>query len=167
MQFAEVSTQTQNKHRIRDDEREKIRAANRALMVRLMHAFAAFGLLATLLLAFWLEPDPRGLGTHEQIFLLPCNFYAMTGLPCPFCGTTTAFAHMAHGHVRDAFLAQPMGVIGFVMCVLFLPISIGAAISGRNLIDAIGRLPWGNLSWLLGGIILASWLFKLIMVILY
>jgi hypothetical protein len=136
-------------------------------MVRLIHGAVALGLLATLLLAFSLEPDPRGLGTHEQIFLLPCNFYAMTGLPCPFCGTTTAFAHMAHGHVWDACIAQPMGVIGFILCVLFLPFSVGAAISGRNLIDAVGRLPWGKLSWVLGGIILASWLFKLTMVMVH
>jgi len=166
MQGAGIPTRAQSNDQICGAEREQIRAANRALMVRLIHVAVALGLLATLLLAFWLEPDPRGLGTHEQIFLLPCNFYAMTGLPCPFCGTTTSFAHMARGHVWDALIAQPMGVLGFIICVLLLPISIGAALSGRNLIDGIGRLPWGKLSWFFGGIVLASWLFKLSIVIL-
>ena len=165
MQIAGAGAQAQSRHQIREDEREQIRAANRALMVRIIHALVACGLLATLLLSFWLKPDSRGLGTHEQIFLLPCNFYAMTGLPCPFCGTTTSFAHMARGHVWDAFLAQPMGVLGFAMCIVLLPLFAGAAISGRNLIDAIGRLPWGKLSWVLGGMILVSWLFKLTLVI--
>lgn len=142
-------------------ERERIRTENMALLIRLAHAFVAVGLVATLLLAFWLEPDPRGLGTHQQLFLLPCNFYALTGLPCPFCGTTTAFAYMARGEVRDAFLAQPMGVLGFAACVMLLPLAIGAAISGKNLMGVLTRLPWEKLSWLLGTFILTSWLFKL------
>jgi hypothetical protein len=130
-------------------------------MIRLLHVFIAIGLAMTLLLSFLLEPDPRGLGTHQQVLLVPCNFYALTGLPCPFCGVTTAFAHMARGHVRDAFFSQPIGMLGFLMCVMFLPVVLGAAISGRNLIAALERLPWGRLSWVLGSVILASWMFKL------
>ncbi len=134
-------------------------------LIRLSHAFIAVGLTAVLLLSLWLKPDPRGLGTHEQLFLFPCNFHAMTGLPCPFCGMTTAFAHMAHGQVREAFMAQPMGMLGFIVCVLLLPVAIGAALTGKNAIAAAMKLPWIKISWVLGAMLTASWIFKLIVVL--
>ena len=134
-------------------------------LIRLAHACVALGLAAVLLLSLWLKPDPRGLGTHEQLFLLPCNFHAMTGLPCPFCGMTTAFAHMARWQVREAFMAQPMGALGFIVCMLLLPVAIGAAITGRNAIAAAMKLPWVKISWVLAAMITASWLFKLVVVL--
>lgn len=134
-------------------------------LIRLAHACIALGLAAMLLLSLWLKPDPRGLGTHEQLFLFPCNFHAMTGLPCPFCGMTTAFAHMARGQVREAFMAQPMGALGFAVCALLLPVAIAASITGRNAIAAAMKLPWGKISWVLAAMIAASWLFKLVVML--
>ncbi len=148
-------------------ERERMRAENKALIIPLAHALVAVGLVVILLLAFWLEPDPRGLGTHQQLLLFPCNFYALTGFPCPFCGITTAFAHMARGEVRDAFLAQPIGALGFAACVMFLPLAIAAAISGKNLLGALAKLRWEKLSWMLGALVLISWLFKLTIVAMH
>ena len=58
---------------------------------------------AILAAARLLTPDPSGYGTHEHIFLLPCVFRSVTGLPCPFCGMTTAFALMARGQWAAAF----------------------------------------------------------------
>lgn len=161
MRHAEIDIQSDGGRRVHTLERSEIREQNRALMVRLAHVCVALGLAATLLLSLWLKPDPRGLGTHEQMLFLPCNFYALTGLPCPFCGMTTAFTHMARGEVREAFFTQPMGVLGFLACVLLLPVAIGAAISGKNAIEAAMRLPWGKLAWMLGAMILLSWAFKL------
>jgi hypothetical protein len=163
---AEHGLEAGRQHQVDARVPEEVRAQNRALMTRLVHACAAGGLLLALFLSFMLHPDPRGLGTHEQVFLPPCNFYSLTGLPCPFCGTTTAFTHMAQGELREAFFAQPLGAIGFVLCVVFVPIMIGAAISGKNAIGALTRLPWNKLSWILGACVLASWLFKLAMTIL-
>jgi hypothetical protein len=135
--------------------------ANKTLVVRTAHSCAVLGLAAILLLSLWFKPDPRGLGTHEQLWLRPCSSYALTGLPCPFCGMTTAFAHMARGEIRDAALAQPAGALGFIACVALLPIAIGAAISGKNAIGAATKLPWGKLSWIFGVMMAASWLFKI------
>ncbi len=137
------------------------RARNRVLMVRLMHALVAAALAVTLLLSFWLTPDARGIGTHEQLFLWPCNFYILTRLPCPFCGMTTSFAHMARGQVSGALLAQPLGAAGFVLCVLMLPIVAGAAVMGKDLLGALSRLPWERLSWAIAALFASAWIFKL------
>jgi hypothetical protein len=139
----------------------KVRAENRALSVRLAHAFIAVGLAAALLLSLWLKPDPRGLGTHEQLLLLPCNFYRLTELPCPFCGMTTAFTHMARAELREALIAQPLGALAFVVCVLLLPVAIWAAVRGENAVAAAMRLPWGRLSWAMLALAGAAWLFKI------
>ncbi|GAB4335018.1 MAG: hypothetical protein Kow0099_07350 [Candidatus Abyssubacteria bacterium] len=131
-------------------------------MVRLAHACFAVGLTAALLLSFYLTPDPRGLGTHEQLFLMPCNFHTLTGLPCPFCGMTTAFALMARGEIARAFLVQPMGALSFVACMALLPLTVGAAVFNRNLIGAAMELPWRKLVWMLAAMVALSWLFKIV-----
>lgn len=151
--FTTMQKQTAERHYETDE--------NRISVVRLAHACLVAGLSAILLLSLFLEPDPRGLGTHEQLLPLPCNFRVMTGLPCPFCGMTTAFAHMARGELREACLAQPMGVLGFTATILLLPFAAGGAIFGKNLIGAALRLPLGKLGWALGIMVLLSWLFKI------
>lgn len=129
---------------------------------RLAHAAVAAGLAVMLMLAWFLTPDARGIGTHEQLLLLPCNFYRLTELPCPFCGMTTAFAHMARGQVAQALLAQPIGAAGFVACVLLLPVAIGAAVTGKDALRHFTRLLWNaRLSWVLVGMLGAAWAFKI------
>lgn len=144
------------------DSSERARK-DRAFLIRLAHACTAAGIAFVLVLSFRLHPDPRGLGTHEQLFLRPCSFYSQTGLPCPTCGMTTAFAHMAHGNVREAFVAQPMGALGFVGCVILLPFMAFAAVSGANLFQMILELPWKPLSWVLGAMFASAWIFKLVL----
>jgi Protein of unknown function (DUF2752) len=39
-----------------------------------------------------------------------CPFRALTGLPCPFCGGTTAAVHLGHADVRGALAASPLAV---------------------------------------------------------
>src|SRR2546423_15540192 len=67
----------------------------------------AFGLAAVLGLARWLEPDPRGYGTHTQLGLAPCAFAQVTGERCPACGATTAFAWVVPGPLARTWRAQP------------------------------------------------------------
>ncbi len=161
MERMQISSQSHGEHPVYATRYPDVRAENRAFAVRLAHACIAVGLAATLLLSLWLKPDPRGLGTHEQLLLPPCNFHRLTGLPCPFCGMTTAFAHMARGEVREALMAQPLGALGFVVCVLLLPVSIWAAVRGQNVLAAAMRLPWYRLSWAMLALAGAAWLFKI------
>jgi hypothetical protein len=69
--------------------------------------------VTALLLAAWLEPDPRGFGTHTQLGLAPCGYLVQTGRPCLSCGLTTAYAEMIRGRPMAAFRANPMGGVLF------------------------------------------------------
>jgi hypothetical protein len=40
-----------------------------------------------------------------------CPFRALTGLPCPCCGGTTAAVHLGRGDVRGAISASPIAVL--------------------------------------------------------
>ncbi len=39
-----------------------------------------------------------------------CVLRALTGIPCPFCGGTTAAVHLGHGDVAGAVSASPLAV---------------------------------------------------------
>ena len=41
----------------------------------------------------------------------PCPWKALTGLPCATCGMTHAFVHLAHGELRAAVAASPLGAL--------------------------------------------------------
>lgn len=84
-------------------------------------ALVFLGCTGILGLAAWLKPDPRGYGTHQQLGFGKCGMLVTTGLPCPTCGMTTAFAHVVRGQLIRGFLAQPAGfllAVGTVVCAL-------------------------------------------------
>ncbi len=74
----------------------------------------ALGALAVLIVARLLTPEAGGYGTHEHLLPLPCLFRWLTGLPCPFCGMTTAFALMADGRVVAAFNIHILGPAAYL-----------------------------------------------------
>jgi hypothetical protein len=122
----------------------------------LASAIAILAVLGTL------QPDPSGMGTHEQLFCLPaCSFLVRTGWPCPTCGLTTSLAAMAHGDVGLACRAHPFGV------VLFLALVTAGLAGGMELLST--RVFFGHnilrprAWWVLaaGGGLLLGWLIKL------
>lgn len=78
----------------------------------------------TLFIARGLHPAVQGFGTHEQLGLPPCTFFKLTGIPCPSCGMTTCFAHAAKFHFIEAAIAQPCGLLLFLLTVILLPITM-------------------------------------------
>lgn len=54
---------------------------------------------------------PNGLGP-------PCPLRALTGVPCPFCGTTTAIGDAGSGHLRSAVSVAPIGIVVVVIAIL-------------------------------------------------
>ncbi len=98
---------------------------------RLVLASFAVAVLAVLITARWLRPDPQGFGTHTQLGLPPCSFRVLTGYPCPACGMTTAFAWTLRGRLDRAFFANPGGAVMAPLCFLTLPWLLFAAITGH------------------------------------
>ncbi len=86
---------------------------------------------AILGLSFLVQPDARGYGTHQRLLLPPCLFHLATGEPCPFCGMTTGFAHMARGEVVAAGHSNLMAPLGFVLTILALLGGLYGLLSGR------------------------------------
>lgn len=87
-------------------------------------ALLVAALVAVWLLAIWLEPAPAGVGTHLRLGLPPCGFHALTGVPCPACGLTTSFAHLARWQLGGAWQAQPLGVLLGVASWLWLGLCV-------------------------------------------
>lgn len=74
-------------------------------------ALVFFGLLAV---SAMLRPSPEGHGTHTQLGLPPCPSVLIFHRPCPGCGMTTSFTHMAHGQFVEALRAHPFGPLTFL-----------------------------------------------------
>lgn len=119
--------------------------------------------VAVLGVARYLEPDPRGYGTHEQLSLYryPCSFVLTTGLPCPTCGMTTAFSFMMHGHPWLAFKVQPAGAVLCVAAIVLLGFSVYVVVSGRIVSVNWNRVGPVRLMLGFGLLILGSWGFKI------
>lgn len=121
--------------------------------------------IVVMLLAAWLRPDPSGMGTHRQLGFLPCGLVIATGIPCPTCGMTTAFAWMARGHIRTAFAAQPFGATLALAAAASAGLALAALVSGRA-----WRVNWYRVSpgWVAATIavsFVAAWLYKVIVVV--
>ena len=101
------------------------------LASRLLLAGAGIAGLALVIAARGLDPDPRGYGTHEQLGLAPCIFQQWTGRICPACGTTTAWAHVLRGDIRQAAAANLGGALLCGAVLIGAPWLLSSAIAGR------------------------------------
>lgn len=117
---------------------------------------------AVIVLGTWIQPDPRGYGTHEQLGMDPCRFLAWTRIPCPGCGVTTSVALTARGEFAAAFWNQPFGVIAAVLAPLAAIVSVVQHARGRDLgatLRAV-RPGWWGLALALAAA--GSWIWKIV-----
>lgn len=83
-----------------------------------------------------------------------CPLRRMTGVPCPFCGSTTVFMEAGAGHWSAALTANPVTVVA---ALVFL----AAPLLALDPIATLVRMP-PRLLWIGGALILAgSWLWQL------
>lgn len=133
---------------------------------RLTSLAVAGGALSVLAVSAWLEPDPAGHGTHQQLGLSPCTFLTLTGLPCPMCGATTTFALMAHGRVLDGVANHPVAALLFVVCLFTVGVAGAEALAPRGRWDTLVRVLESRqlrLSALFMVAIMAGWTYSIAM----
>jgi hypothetical protein len=123
----------------------------------------ALGLAAVLFLARWLEPDPRGYGTHTQLGLYPCMFYQVTGERCPSCGMTTSFAWFVRGRLDRSWRANPVGSLLATTSVLLIPWLVAGAVRGRPIGCRSLEIPFVGLVVITVALSLLSWTIRLLL----
>lgn len=133
---------------------------------RLYAAGVAFAALAVLITAFRLHPDPRDLGTHRQLGLPPCGFYVMTGLPCPTCGMTTAFALAVRGQVVHSIQAQAAGFVLALATAVVAGLGLFTMFTGRRVAPNWYRIHPTRLIWLITAGFLLAWGLKMMLELL-
>ena len=118
---------------------------------------------AVISLAALLTPNPDGVGTHRQLGLGACTILSITGYPCPMCGMTTTFTHMAHLDPLSALATQPFGVVLFLgtLSVAILALWEGLSPRGRwdQLLTIVERWDLRIALTLFLGLI-GGWLYK-------
>lgn len=88
----------------------------------------AGGCVAVMLVALWLVPDERGMGTHEQLGLPSCETCRLLGVEkCPSCGMTTGTSLSVRGRLAEAWEANPVSIL------FFLTLLTGVAVGGTGL----------------------------------
>src|SRR4051794_36631374 len=130
---------------------------------RIALVVSALGLAAVLGVARWLEPDPRGFGTHTQLGLAPCAFALVTGHRCPTCGMTTSFAWFARGRFDRAWRANPAGSVLAPTCVALVPWLLAGAARGRPMGFRSLDRPLTGLVVVTVALCLVSWTIRLIL----
>lgn len=127
--------------------------------VLLAGALAGLGIL--LLFGLFVTPDPRGFGTHTQLWLPECRTIEWWGVPCPGCGVTTSVALAAHGQLLASLHNQPFGLV----CALGLALAplwaLRAHLAGRDLYAEAARIAFKPWLVVLGVLVVAAWIWKL------
>ncbi|MET0386882.1 MAG: DUF2752 domain-containing protein [Polyangiales bacterium] len=104
-----------------------------------------------------LTPHPDGVGTHTQLGLPACFFLQWTGLPCPACGLTTCFTHMAHGALRAGVACHPIGALLFGLLAISIPLAMYAAVRGSAPFETWWRMHARHAGVALACALLAQW----------
>lgn len=132
---------------------------------KLIYLFVLVASTTVLALAARLSPSGRGYGTHQQLGLPPCSFVIVTGFPCPSCGWTTAFAHVAHLQVIQAFRAQPFGALLCLATALAGALAFAGLAFRARVWSLVERWPWPRIAGWGIFLLLASWGYKAAMML--
>lgn len=83
-----------------------------------------------------------------------CPLRRLTGVPCPFCGSTTVFMEAGAGHWNAALAANPVTVVAALGFLLYPVLAFDG-------VERWKRLP-RRTQWIVGAVVLAaSWVWQL------
>lgn len=95
-----------------------------------------------------------------QDILLPCPFRAVTGIPCPSCGTTRSLVHLAHGDIAGSFILNPLFSLAMITALfLFVARSISLPFSRSRITLTHTHREGTLLRAGMAGIFLANWIY--------
>ncbi len=84
-------------------------------------------------------------------FARPCPFLALTGAPCPTCGTTRAALALSHGRLAEACAANPLAAAAML---LLIPAAVASVALRRVETPPRTRR---ILAWCGGALVLVNW----------
>lgn len=92
---------------------------------------------------------------------VPCPLRSLTGIPCPFCGMTTATVALTHGQWGYAAATSPLVYLLATLVAVTAPVLAGRALGWTS-----PPRPWSEAArrrtaWAAGVVVLLSWLFQL------
>lgn len=122
----------------------------------------ALAALAVLVTSRLLTPSASGRGTHLALGLPPCGFLAWTGVPCPTCGLTTAFAQLAHGNLAASLRAHPLGLPLFLADIALLLLALRALHAGWSFVERVDRLQADRWAMVVVITLFSTWLARLL-----
>ena len=140
------------------------RIAKRSQEHWILFAGSLGALAIFIVLGVWIQPDPRGFGTHEQLGLPACRMMDWTGIPCPGCGVTTSVALFAHGHFLASLRNQPLGFLVAFAIPLSAVWTVASHALGRDLARDVALLRVKPFVLALFAVIVLPWIYKIAMV---
>lgn len=73
---------------------------------------------------------------------VPCLLRTFTGVPCPFCGMSTSVKETVRLHLRDAWAANPAGIVAVVVAVTLIALRPSRARFPALLIPTVLAAMW-------------------------
>lgn len=130
--------------------------------MRWLLGMMAVGMVSIFCMAYWLKPDPRGFGTHQQLGLPPCSFKEICGIPCPHCGMTTSFSNIVRGDFSAAWDANPGGLLLAAILTVLIPWCLAISATGRwvGTSEPFRYLIFGMIGYLV--VIFAIWIARIV-----